>query len=173
MDFCKQNTNEASKLKKKTWNEFPVKNQLKKRYYKGIYVNFFVCYNFWIAFGGHFGFREKKTCSAPGKLWDFLQVIKDDHLNNSWNFQLYIIFFHLYPWKCLKFLDYRRQILTYKDVPPERVWCAAPVISSAHQITCCTHQINWCAYRYQSIVPHINLFYIYMCIRWFTGWQID
>ena len=27
-------------------------------------------------------FREK-ACSAPGKLWDFLQVIKDDHLNNS------------------------------------------------------------------------------------------
>ena len=30
-----------------------------------------------------FDFREKKTCSAPGKLWNFLQVIKDDHLNNS------------------------------------------------------------------------------------------
>ena len=27
-------------------------------------------------------FCEKKTCSASGKLWDFLQVIKDDHLNN-------------------------------------------------------------------------------------------
>ena len=46
LNFCKQNKNEASKLEKKTWNEFPVKNQLKKRYYKGIYVNFFVWYNF-------------------------------------------------------------------------------------------------------------------------------
>ena len=26
---------------------------------------------------------RKKTCFAPGKLWDFLQITKDDHLNNS------------------------------------------------------------------------------------------
>ena len=38
---------------------------------------------FFIAYGGHFGFSLKKTCSAPETLWDFLQdfVIKDDHLN--------------------------------------------------------------------------------------------
>ena len=52
LDFCEQITNEVLKLEKKTWNEFPVKNLVKKRYYQGIYVKFFVCYNLkkWLNF---------------------------------------------------------------------------------------------------------------------------
>ena len=38
-------------------------------------------------------FREKKTCSALGKLCDFLQVIKDDHLNNHLKFSALYYFF--------------------------------------------------------------------------------
>ena len=45
-------------------------------------------------------FRKKKQCSAPGKLWEFCQVIQDDH-------QLYIIFsIFVLRIICLKFLDY-------------------------------------------------------------------
>ena len=45
-----------------------------------------------MALGGHLEFCQKKGCSAERKLWDFSQVIKEDILNTSWNFQLYIIF---------------------------------------------------------------------------------
>ena len=66
---------------------------MEKRCYKEIYI----C---WIirklknvmTFGGHFGFLQKEINSAPGKLWDFWQVIQDNHQNNSVNFKLYIIF---------------------------------------------------------------------------------
>ena len=52
-------------------------------------------YNFNMALGGHFEFCQKKEWSAQGKLWDFLQVLKEDTMNTSWHFQLYIIFSHL------------------------------------------------------------------------------
>ena len=76
LDFCKQNTNEALKLKKKAWNRIPVKNQLKKRYYIGIYVNFFVCYNFLMAPGSHFEFSQKKHVSLLGNFGTFYRSLR-------------------------------------------------------------------------------------------------
>ena len=82
------------KLKRRPEMSSPWKNNWKRAITKEYYVKFVVCYNFCYGLCGYFGFSTKKTCSAPGKLWDFWQVIKDDHLNN---FLLYIIFFHLCP----------------------------------------------------------------------------
>ena len=56
--FSKQNTHEALKLMKNTWNEFPVKNLVKKRYYKGIYVKFSHVTTFLMAQAAILDFRK-------------------------------------------------------------------------------------------------------------------
>ena len=68
LDFCKVKHEKDLKLKKKTWNEFSVKKLSEKEYYKGIYVKFLVCYNFFMASGGHFGFSQKNMFRSWGTL---------------------------------------------------------------------------------------------------------
>ena len=51
---------EVSQCQNRSIIEFLVKKYTEKRYYKGIYLNFFKSYNSSIVSGGHFGFLQTK-----------------------------------------------------------------------------------------------------------------
>ena len=51
---------DVSQCQNRTIIEFPVKKYTEKKYYKGIYLNFFISYNFSIVSGGHFRFLQTK-----------------------------------------------------------------------------------------------------------------
>ena len=53
----------------------------------------------------------KKGFSAQGKLWDFLQVIKED--NYSEHFLKFSALYFFFPFENLKFLDYLLKYMFY------------------------------------------------------------
>ena len=52
-------------------NEFSIKNHVEMRYYIKIYVKYFMNYNYYMAFGGHFEFCQKRDVSLRGSFGTF------------------------------------------------------------------------------------------------------
>ena len=113
----------------------------------------------------------KKLCSAPGKLWDFDRSFSIVHLNVSWNFQLYIIFFPSLPLMVrqskilhFKFDFFFINICAHNNIIYDMMWKRHWLIKArSHLVT--LH--NLCTKS-----PKLKVVVLHSLIKWVQFWRL-